>query len=98
MLRVNTEPSPVQIALYSSSANNTTGRYDERVTYNANGSITSLLRNGMKNDGTFGAIDDLSIDYDGGTLTDSFPSGEGKTGFSEAMNQQLQLLLSMSPR
>ena len=43
-------------------------------------------------------ITGLSIDYDGGTLTDSFPSGEGKTGFSEAMNQQLQLLLSMSPR
>ena len=40
----------------------------------------------------------LSIDYEGGTLTDSFPAGEGKTTFSEAMNQQLQLLLSMSPR
>ena len=43
-------------------------------------------------------ITGLSIDYEGGTLTDSFPAGEGKTTFSEAMNQQLQLLLSMSPR
>ena len=55
-------------ALYSSSANNTAGRYDEQVTYNANGSITSLLRNGMKNDGSFGAIDDLTIIYAGNRL------------------------------
>ena len=38
------------------------------MTYNANGSITSLLRNGMKNDGTFGPIDDLTITYDGNRL------------------------------
>ena len=37
----------------------------------------------------------LAIDYDGGVLTDSFPS---ENGFSEAVNQQLQLLLSLSPR
>lgn len=40
----------------------------------------------------------LSIAYEGGTLTDTFPAGEGKDGFSDAVNQQLQLLLSMSPR
>jgi|GEM_PF-1177866 len=55
-------------ALYSSSGNETAGRYDEQVTYNSNGSITSLLRKGMRNDGTFGAIDDLSIEYDGNRL------------------------------
>ena len=44
------------------------GRFDESVTYNANGSITSLLRNGMRNDGTYGTIDDLSISYDGNRL------------------------------
>ncbi len=55
-------------ALYSSSGNGTSGHYDESVSYNANGSITSLLRNGMKNDGTFGAIDDLTVDYDGNRL------------------------------
>ena len=43
-------------------------------------------------------ISGLSIDYEGGTFTDSFPAGEGKTSFSEAVNQQLQLLLSLSPR
>ena len=55
-------------ALYSSSGNGTEGRYDESVSYNSNGSITTLQRNGMRNDGTFGAIDDLSIDYDGNRL------------------------------
>lgn len=53
---------------YSSSADGTDGRFDESLTYNGNGSITSLLRNGMKNDGTFGIIDDLSINYDGNRL------------------------------
>lgn len=55
-------------ALYSSSTDGREGRYDEQVAYNPNGSITSLLRNGMRNDGTFGAIDDLAIDYDGNRL------------------------------
>ena len=55
-------------AQYSSSGNGTEGRYDEEVSYNPNGSITSLLRSGMKNDGTFGLIDDLSISYDGNRL------------------------------
>ena len=53
---------------YSSSFNGTAGRFNESVTYNPNGAIISLLRNGMKNDGTFGAIDDLTITYDGNRL------------------------------
>ena len=53
---------------YSSSGNGTTGRFNETVTYNYNGSIASLQRNGMKNDGTFGAIDNLTITYDGNQL------------------------------
>lgn len=43
-------------------------------------------------------ITGLAIDYKGGTLEDSFPAGEGKNGFSDAINQQVQLLLSLSPR
>lgn len=46
----------------------TGGRFDESVSYNANGSILSLLRSGMRNDGTFGVIDDLTITYDGNQL------------------------------
>ena len=55
-------------SLYSSSANGTSGRFDETVSYNPNGSITLLMRNGMKNDGTFGLIDSLAITYDGNRL------------------------------
>ena len=55
-------------AQYSSSGNGTEGRYDESVSYNPNGSITSLLRGGMKNDGTFGNIDNLTVSYDGNRL------------------------------
>ena len=55
-------------AQYSSFTKMVSGCYDESVTYNANGSITSLLRNGMRNDGTYGTIDDLSISYDGNRL------------------------------
>ena len=55
-------------ALYSSSANGTEGRFDESVTYNSNGSITSLQRSGMRNNGMYGLIDDLTITYDGNRL------------------------------
>ena len=53
---------------YSSSNVSNEGRFDESVSYNANGSILSLLRSGMRNDGTFGVIDDLTISYDGNQL------------------------------
>ena len=53
---------------YSSSDYGTSGRFNETVSYNSNGAVTSLLRNGMKNNGTFGAIDNLSIIYDGNQL------------------------------
>ena len=53
---------------YSSSGNGTEGRYDESVSYNPNGSIEQLQRYGMKNNGTFGEIDDLTVSYDGNRL------------------------------
>ena len=55
-------------ARYTSFTKMISGYYDEIVSYDANGSITSLQRRGMKNDGTFGLIDDLSISYDGNRL------------------------------
>ena len=38
------------------------------VSYNSNGSITSLQRSGMRNNGTFGLIDSLTITYSGNRL------------------------------
>jgi len=53
---------------YSSSVNGTARHFNESVTYNSNGAIASLLRRGMKNDGTFDAIDSLTITYNGNQL------------------------------
>ena len=53
---------------YSSSTMDNNGNFNETVEYNSNGSITKLLRRGMKNDGTFGLIDNLEINYDGNRL------------------------------
>lgn len=43
-------------------------------------------------------ISGLSIEYEGGTLEDSFTPGEENNGFADAITQELNLLLSMSPR
>lgn len=44
-------------------------------------------------------IKSLSIDYEGGVLTDEFPPREdGELTLSQAVNQELQLLLSVSKR
>ena len=43
-------------------------------------------------------ISGLTIEYEGGVLADSFSPNEQKNGFSDAVNQELQLLLSASPR
>lgn len=44
------------------------GRYDEKVGYNANGGITQIVRNGLRQDDTYGAIDSLRLDYNGNQL------------------------------
>lgn len=43
-------------------------------------------------------VESLSIEYEGGTLEDHFPAEGEKNGFSDAVAQELQLLLSVSPR
>lgn len=43
-------------------------------------------------------ISGITIEYEGGILADSFSPSEQKNGFSDAVNQELQLLLSASPR
>ena len=39
-------------------------KYDERLSYDANGNPLSLRRSGLRQDGTFGLIDDLTLSYD----------------------------------
>ena len=45
------------------------GRYDERITgYDANGNIMGLVRNGRRQDGSYGSIDELTITRRGNRL------------------------------
>ena len=41
------------------------GNYNERAGYDGYGNITSLVRNGLMQNGNYGAIDSLAIDYEG---------------------------------
>lgn len=47
---------------------NNLGRYDEGLYYDANGNITRIVRNGLRQDGTYGAIDSLRLSYNGNQL------------------------------
>lgn len=80
---------------YSSSANDTKDCYNEKVEYNRNGSITSLLRRGMMNNGTFGLIDNLTINYDGNQLQNVMDDAEpvnynGALDFNDGDNSEVE--------
>ena len=47
---------------------NNLGRYDEGLYYDANGNITRIVRNGLRQDDTYGAIDSLRLSYNGNQL------------------------------
>ena len=44
------------------------GHFDENVEYDSNGNIKHLVRNGLMQNGDYGAIDNITIDYDGNKL------------------------------
>ena len=46
-----------------------TGRYDERLRYDADGNVQALSRNGRKQNGSYGPVDDLEMSYDGCQLS-----------------------------
>lgn len=49
------------------------------------GNVTSLRRNGLLDDGSYGLIDDLTLSYDGNQLTSVSDNGEGPT-YNNAWN------------
>ncbi|MCM1520670.1 MAG: hypothetical protein NC098_07785, partial [Lachnoclostridium sp.] len=60
-------------------------RYSERVlSYSANGSIRRFQRHGLKNDGIYGKIDNLHLDYDGNQLTSVTEDALPVTRYSSA--------------
>ena len=58
-------------ALYGEdeSLDKNTNRYNEKLWYDVNGNITALERRGMKDNGTYGVIDNLSLSYNGNQLS-----------------------------
>ena len=44
------------------------GHYDENIEYDSNGNIKHLVRNGIMQNGDYGAIDNINIGYDGNKL------------------------------
>ena len=53
----------------STSLSSGTGRYSEHsITYNANGAVTGLKRNGRLDNGSWGLVDDLAFTLDGDRL------------------------------
>lgn len=58
--------------------------YNEHLTYDANGNITSLQRNGEQDSATLvEEIDDLSYDYDGNRLTEVLDESSNPKGFND---------------
>ena len=51
---------------YTSGSNS--NRYNTQYSYDCMGNITSLSRNGLLDDGSYGLIDDLTLTYDGNQL------------------------------
>ena len=58
-------------ALYGEdeSLDKNTNRYNEKLWYDVNGNITALERRGMKDNGTYDVIDNLSLSYNGNQLS-----------------------------
>ncbi len=53
------------------------GRFDEELTYDAMGNITTLQRTGLLDDGDYGTVDNLTLTYDGNQLYDITDTEEG---------------------
>ncbi|WP_417940954.1 DUF6443 domain-containing protein [Flavobacterium sp. RS13.1] len=70
----------------SSAVSQDSGRYNESLTYDKNGNILSLLRNGYTNSGAtnLGIMDNLSYTYDGGNKLFKVKDTSGSTeGFND---------------
>ena len=68
---------------YTSGSNS--NRYNTLYSYDCMGNITSLSRNGLLDDGSYGLIDDLTLTYDGNQLMAVSDDGEDPT-YNNAWN------------
>lgn len=63
----------------SYTAGNSSGRYRTQYSYDCMGNITSLKRNGLLDNGSYGLIDDLTLSYDGNQLVAVSDDGDDPT-------------------
>ena len=68
---------------YTSGSNS--NRYNTLYSYDCMGNITSLSRNGLLDDGSYGLIDDLTLTYDGNQLMAVSDDGDAPT-YNNAWN------------
>jgi RHS repeat-associated protein len=75
------------LAVYGtgSSLSNDAGRYDESFTYDKHGNILSLQRSGLKDNNTFGLIDDLTMPIYNGNLLRKVVDAAGNQSSSDVM-------------
>lgn len=64
---------------------NNSNRYNTQYSYDCMGNVTSLRRNGLLDDGSYGLIDDLTLSYDGNQLTAVSDDGDDPT-YNNAWN------------
>lgn len=74
---------PPVLAQDTSGSNS--NRYNTQYSYDCMGNITSLSRNGLLDDGSYGLIDDLTLSYDGNQLMAVSDDGDDPT-YNNAWN------------
>ena len=73
---------PVQA---QNNTGNNSNRYNTQYSYDCMGNITSLSRNGLLDDGSYGLIDDITLTYDGNQLMAVSDDGDAPT-YNNAWN------------
>ena len=71
--------------LAQDNTGNNSNRYNTLYSYDCMGNITSLSRNGLLDDGSYGLIDDLTLTYDGNQLMAVSDDGDDPT-YNNAWN------------
>ena len=84
-------------AIYTEENNENNDRYSTSYSYDKQGNIESLSRNGLHDDGTYGKVDDLFYEYDGNRLVKvsnavDIPCYKGAMHFADGADEETEYL------
>ena len=84
-------------ARYTEENNENNDRYSTSYSYDKQGNIESLSRNGLHDDGTYGKVDDLFYEYDGNRLVKvsnavDIPCYKGAMHFADGADEETEYL------